>query len=103
MNLSSSWLPCSQCELKTQVGCYMHNMNLNSSWLPSVQCELELWLVALCTKHKLSKHLFWVEFEGNENLTIINNHSLTPKEKRNAISYIQIAFLLKFIFSIPVT
>jgi hypothetical protein len=44
-----------------------------------------------------------VEFEGNENLTIINNHSLTPKEERNAISYIQIAFLLKFIFSLPLT
>ncbi len=78
-------------------------MNLNSSWLPSVQCELELWLVAMCTKHKLSKRLFWVEFEGNENLMMINNHSLTPKEEQNAISYTQIAFLLKFIFSIPLT
>jgi hypothetical protein len=44
-----------------------------------------------------------VEFEGNENLMMINNHSLTPKEEQNAISYTQIAFLLKFIFSIPLT
>jgi hypothetical protein len=78
-------------------------MNLNSSWLLGVQCELELWLVAMCPKHKLSKCLFWVEFEANENLTIINKHSLTPKEEQNAISYIQVAFLLKFIFNLPLT
>jgi hypothetical protein len=45
----------------------------------------------------------WVEFEAIENLTIINKHSLTPKEERNAISYTQVAFLLKFIFNLPLT
>jgi hypothetical protein len=38
---------------------------------------------------------FWVEFEANENLTIINIQSLTPKEEQTAISYIQVAFILR--------
>jgi hypothetical protein len=85
-------------------------VNMNSSWLPCAQYEFELGLLAICTMwtstwvschmHKtlITQMLIWSSYFFQNDKQMFFNllfNSLISKEGRNAISYTQIALLLK--------